>query len=287
MKPTLILNPITKLQVESIIKNKNIHSVGIYGPSGAGKKYLSDYIASKLIGEIDINNYPYLFKLDCDTKKIGIDEVRELKKFLELKIPSSKQKSRCVILTSAEKLSVAAQNTLLKTIEEPPRGTIIVISATDKNHLLKTISSRLQWISVKPVKADILKEYDNIFVDNKELNKAIILSEGNVGDFFAFSTKNKEINSYVIAIDYAKELIKKTKIEKLASIDEIIKNENFTVDEFLRALTKIIRTLLLKSDQSKKTDSLINKLELITETRYLADKKISNKLILTRLFNKV
>ena len=73
---------------------------------------------------------------------LGIGEVRTLKHQLFLKPYASKNK--VAIIPEAEKLTLAAQNAFLKTLEEPPRDTILILATASKDLLLPTILSRVQ-----------------------------------------------------------------------------------------------------------------------------------------------
>jgi len=78
---------------------------------------------------------------------IGIDKVRELEQWASRKPHSSKFKS--AIIYEAEKLTHQAQNALLKTLEEPPANTLIVLAAPKESLLLSTIISRCRIIRLK------------------------------------------------------------------------------------------------------------------------------------------
>lgn len=73
-------------------------------------------------------------------KSIGIDKIRELKEWLSLK-PSKGTRKTAVIFEAAE-MTIEAQNSLLKTLEEPPLSTFIILTAQNKQGLLPTIVSR-------------------------------------------------------------------------------------------------------------------------------------------------
>lgn len=77
---------------------------------------------------------------------IGIAIVRDLQKTFFLKPLKSKTKA-CVI-QNAEKLTIEAQNALLKLLEEPPDNTIIILSAEDTNAFLPTVLSRCNVIQL-------------------------------------------------------------------------------------------------------------------------------------------
>ncbi|MBI2036073.1 hypothetical protein HYT17_00335 [Candidatus Microgenomates bacterium] len=80
---------------------------------------------------------------------IGIEEIRKLKITISLK--PFKSQTKAVVIEEAQKLTIEAQNALLKTLEEPPDHTIIVLTATNKELLLPTIVSRCQVIQLSTV----------------------------------------------------------------------------------------------------------------------------------------
>ncbi len=71
-----------------------------------------------------------------------IEQVREL--IAHLGIKPSRAAVRTAIIDDAETLNVAAQNALLKTLEEPPGYAVIFLIADNANSLLDTVRSRLR-----------------------------------------------------------------------------------------------------------------------------------------------
>lgn len=59
--------------------------------------------------------------------------------------------TRMVIIESAERMTIPAQNALLKVIEEPPANTIFMVLVTNTGGVLPTIQSRCQTIYIRPV----------------------------------------------------------------------------------------------------------------------------------------
>lgn len=76
---------------------------------------------------------------------IKVDEAREVGKFLNL--TSSEGNWRVVIIDSADALNVAAANSLLKLIEEPPKRTLMILIAHNIGRLLPTIRSRCHIVN--------------------------------------------------------------------------------------------------------------------------------------------
>ncbi|MBI4100344.1 hypothetical protein HY439_01250 [Candidatus Microgenomates bacterium] len=99
-----------------------------------------------------------LIILESETT-IGIENVRELKPRLILRPYASQNK--VVIIHEAEKLTMAAQNAFLKTLEEPPQDTILILTVSNKDLLLPTILSRCQIIEL-PAKMEVVLSEEEI-----------------------------------------------------------------------------------------------------------------------------
>jgi DNA polymerase-3 subunit delta' len=75
---------------------------------------------------------------------IGIEEIRNLKHETSLKL--STESMRTVLVSHAERMTVAAANSVLKLLEEPPANTAIVLTSSAPGQLLPTIASRCQQV---------------------------------------------------------------------------------------------------------------------------------------------
>jgi DNA polymerase-3 subunit delta' len=82
-------------------------------------------------------------------KEIGIDQSRALKRFAALHAVAAPRKM--AIIDDADRLSVAAQNALLKTLEEPPGQALIVLVSAAPGALLPTVRSRCQRVLLRPL----------------------------------------------------------------------------------------------------------------------------------------
>lgn len=78
---------------------------------------------------------------------IGIEKLREILPKINLKPYQSPKK--IVIIEDAHKLTIEAQNSFLKTLEEPPQNTIILLLIENQDQLLPTIQSRCSVINLK------------------------------------------------------------------------------------------------------------------------------------------
>lgn len=76
------------------------------------------------------------------SRQIRVDEVRGMVEWVFK--TSGRGRGKVVVITPGEALNVQAANALLKTLEEPPAGTRLVLSAADPSRLLPTVRSRCQ-----------------------------------------------------------------------------------------------------------------------------------------------
>ncbi|KQV82411.1 DNA polymerase III subunit delta' [Massilia sp. Root351] len=79
-------------------------------------------------------------KSKTPSKEIKIEQIRQLSDFMN--ISTHRQGLRVVVLYPAEALNMPASNALLKTLEEPPPGTVFLLSSNSLDRLLPTILSR-------------------------------------------------------------------------------------------------------------------------------------------------
>ena len=108
-------------------------------------------------------------------KSIKIKEVRELQS--KLAIGLANRSHRLIILNPADKITLPAQQALLKLLEEPPNNTTFVLAVSSPQVLLPTIQSRcrlLHWRSLaeinrhtKSSKEAIIKENNDVFLNDK------------------------------------------------------------------------------------------------------------------------
>ncbi len=84
-----------------------------------------------------------------DKRDISIDQLREMQRTLSLR-PYEAPRKVCII-EPAERMSVNAANSLLKTLEEPPGDALIILLTENAGMLLPTIRSRCQLVRFAPL----------------------------------------------------------------------------------------------------------------------------------------
>ncbi len=100
--------------------------------------------------------HPNFLHIVPETQFLRIGEIRELQEELSLKAFSDRP--RVVVLSSADRMTPQAANALLKTLEEPPRGTHLILIAHRGSAMLPTIVSRCQRIPFLPLPAETIAE---------------------------------------------------------------------------------------------------------------------------------
>ncbi|WP_194192645.1 DNA polymerase III subunit delta' [Clostridium chrysemydis] len=135
------------------------HAHLISGDDGIGKSILADIFSSKIINKPlgEENADVVIYKAKKAT--IGVDEVRKIIEEVNKKPYEGDRK--VILIHNAEKLTVQAQNALLKTIEEPPNGVFIILLTTNLEIILETIKSRCQIYKLTPLNKEEMLEVLN------------------------------------------------------------------------------------------------------------------------------
>lgn len=146
--------------------------------------------------------------------KIGISSARKIKKFLQTKPYQNTHK--IIYINNSHLLTPQAQNSLLKTLEEPPDNSLIFLITTNIDKLLSTVISRCQIIKDKqitPIKSSKENQFVEIEKNLKDLNlgQKITLA----GKFAYPKTKAKSFCKD--SIYYLKSLLKKNPTNKTAT----------------------------------------------------------------------
>lgn len=129
----------------------------IIGGTSHQKKEKIDQLAKQTKTDLKKNN-PDLLIIDPE-KSIKIDQIRQIQTFLSKKSwRSGKQKT--IIMKNAHLMTPQAQNAFLKTLEEPPANSEIILTTNNKTALIDTIISRCRLINLKTeVNIDIEKNW--------------------------------------------------------------------------------------------------------------------------------
>lgn len=153
-------------------------------------KESSDFYVSEKYKTFETDGNSMIIE-SVDGKKISIAQARELIKFASLRPVNSKQK--IALIRDAQIMTIEAQNSLLKLIEEPPTYLQIILIVNNPKNLLDTILSRCIIIRVEKIKMDSPSlDSDEFF---KEFSEILCMSIGERFDWLSSNqTKFKDRN---------------------------------------------------------------------------------------------
>jgi DNA polymerase-3 subunit delta' len=117
--------------------------------------------------KIDHGNHPDIAWVRPESKlrQIAIDQIRELMGFVQL--TPTEAECKVGIITAADRLNVNAANAFLKTLEEPPRRSLLILLTTEPERILETIESRClrlrlaggENVRISPANLDWLRQF--------------------------------------------------------------------------------------------------------------------------------
>ncbi len=235
----MLLSSKTLNQVRSLNLTSN-QPIIISGPEFTYKELLSKKIASQSL-EIDIDkldSYPYIITVISEKKSLGIEEIRDLSKFISLTVPLNQAINRVVMIPNSEILTVQAQNALLKNLEESPKSTLFILTTKKINNILPTILSRSRIIDVvKPSKIEI-KKYFNKHNDT-EIEQNYLLSDGAPRLIEILLDDNE--SDLKNDVDLTKKILSASKINKLSYINELSKSreESIKIISLIKQMSKL------------------------------------------------
>ena len=260
------------------LKNTLSHAHLIAGEDGVGKGKLANILAKFILNGYLDREYVDIINYSSEKSSFGVDDVRDIIEEVYKK-PFEKDK-KVIIIHEGNKLTIQAQNALLKTIEEPPKGVYIIILCESLELILDTIKSRCEIYKLKPLTKSELYEYIKIKkfnYDENEIKSAIAFSEGVPGriDRYFNDDKLRELrNNIVILIKN----LNKNDLEAILQQEESFSNLKNDKEEVLNIFGLFIRDILINKEIENE-EFIINsdKLEYIKElTKEMSFKKLNN-----------
>ncbi len=167
--------------IRAVNENRVSHSYLFFGPDGVGKKLVAIEFARALncyntgnkankkkitISECDCISckkikkgiHPDVFLIEYGgVKDIKVDQIREeLEERLYFK--PFEGRFKVAIVDEAHRMNLNAQNAFLKTLEEPPSDSVIILITSQPQALIPTIRSRCQLVEFKPLPEESVLE---------------------------------------------------------------------------------------------------------------------------------
>ena len=205
-------------EIETVFKQfqekKNLHAYLISGEKGFGKRTLADLLSSALLCSSadtrpcgickncilsEKHEHPDLIIIDQgiplaqnvkkDRATIPVEDIREMIRLCGVR--STEGNNHVVLIHHADKMTVQAQNCLLKTLEEPPPDTCIILTTEHPEVLLPTIQSRCGRIRLKAWKDsyifDVLSDRG---IPSEKIHPSVFASDGSIGRAIEIASDN-------------------------------------------------------------------------------------------------
>ena len=183
------LNEITEQLRQDAMIGRLAHAYIVSGPSGTGKTLFCRHFAKTLLCmDKSETNSPCGSCASCSTfenssnpdllniypaeagKSINIDQIRAVNEFYSYKPHYGTHK--IVLIQPATSMNTSSANALLKILEEPPEGALIMLIASSPGHLLPTIRSRCLKLQIPQPNWDIMSTWlsDKLSISLSSLN---------------------------------------------------------------------------------------------------------------------
>lgn len=245
MQNTIIGHQNIITQLQNAVNSERVAGAYLFsGEQGVGKETVALFFASLILCEnridglipcagcracrkIKSGNHPDLQIIRPDGAQLKIDQIREMQQQISYQPLEGPRK--IYILANSEKMNVYTANSLLKTLEEPPAASTIILLTENLNAILPTIRSRSQILTFYPMPSEELANaLVEVFSTNiEDATNAAILSRGIVGKAITLVEKGISDSQEIPEILEETELIAAFRLAEqfekdLDSLDELI-----------------------------------------------------------------
>ena len=245
----------------ALSSGKISHAYIINGEKSSGKEFIAKVFAMALQCEKHVgnpcqechackqalsDNQPDIIRvLHEKPNTISVDDIRtQINNDVAIKPYSSRYK--VYIMNEAEKMTVQAQNAILKTLEEPPEYAVIMLLTSNVNSLLPTILSRCVVLNMKPVADDLVRKYlmEEMQVPDYKAEVCVAFARGNIGKARALASSEDFENVKNEALSLLK-YIQDMELHEIVAAIKKINEYKFEINDYLDIMAIWYRDVLL------------------------------------------
>lgn len=249
-------------QLARLLRTEKLsHALLFVGPAGLGKRQVARRVAQAFLCEqtqdgrhcghcpaclwFDSHTHPDYVEVEPQGASLKIGQIREIQQ--QAALSSRNGQGRVFVINEAHTMTVEAQNSLLKVLEEPPEGVLFILITDQNQKLLPTILSRCQSVSFQSVPEGELKQWLAAQGFIEKVSLAARLSEGCPGKALAY-LEPEGFHLWEKAQTFIESLLISTRPFQLVEIAE--KLEPLDRLEWLRLIKLYCRDLYLSAQVS-------------------------------------
>ena len=214
------------------------------GPTGVGKETVARYFAQLIFCQqnaqppivcgtclacrkVDSGNHPDLQFIRPEGSLLRIGQIRELQKQIVYEPLEASRK--VYILTDVERMNAEAENCLLKTLEEPPASSVLILLTSNIQVLLPTTRSRCQILQFHPMPTQELAAVltDRFSVASEQATTLAIAAGGAIGKAITQLEKGGTLTEEI------PEILKETDLLAAFRLAESFKDNPETLDSLV------------------------------------------------------
>jgi len=261
--------------LEADIESGNLaHSYLLCGPSHVGKYTVAKKLAYILqcpnnfcgncptCTQIRKGSHIDVMEFPNNHESLKIEQVREI---IGRAMMSSQSKYKIIILQTIDRMTPEAANCFLKTLEEPPEGTVFIMTTSHIREILPTIVSRSRTVRFHSFSVEylvkILRE-KHPDIEDEVIENVAKLALGKTGkaldlmeqpDELVYNLKLYKDVLYLLATDNI--------VERFKYVEELLEDDK-KLRDFLNVMLHVLRSKMLEDrGQSGKVNRLISNVE--------------------------
>ncbi len=278
-RDSIVKNDTIIRNVSNIINNDKVtNSYIIEGLKGSGKTLMASYFAKSLLCEnfvdepccecsnclnFDKNYIPDVQYISAKKSALSIDEARlHIVDNVHIKPQSQKYK---IYIIEADEITIQAQNSLLKTIEDPPSYAIFIFMTSKINLFLPTILSRCTVFKTQYISSDLVYDYlkhSNLDFSDADFRSVSNFETGSIGQAIELLNKNYLTQH---RLELLNTLIELNKTDILGCINLAKQSEKYKVDMtvFFNIVLSLYRDLFIIKTTNNK--DLVNQQDIYSD----------------------
>lgn len=293
--------------LQNILRTNKIANAYLFaGPPNIGKEFVAVSFAKALnclqseadacdeclsCRKIDDGNHPDVRIIRPEGAWLKIDQIRRLQRQISHRPLEGRYK--VCILTDVERMNIPAANSFLKTLEEPPGASVLILLTSNYNALLPTIRSRCQLVRFFPVPKTVLQNQliEKLKLTETKAKQITLLAGGKVSR--ALELAKEDVPNVEPAIP---DILNRPQLIEIFKISEDLNNRPENLDILLTWLRDMLlvkqgfnaETLtypdkfneLIQLASSYSRIQLQDAIKTVMETKHLLQRNINSTLAL-------